>query len=515
MKKYFVVFILYFISGFLIRTGYTVLAQEVQVDSLKKLLLVNSDGNKKELQLLNNLGQAYLKIKNYDSSLVFFKAALLIDQKMNSPFGLSLDYLGLGKSISNASDKTLLKAGFEPLNRNKLILDFFQKAVDLGVKSKNKKTLSEVYKELSEFYEKQNKPKLSFDYYKKYIAYKDSISNIVNANTVAKLQHQYDTEKKEQVIALLKADKKIAEKEISKKKTERNGFMAGCTLLLLTVGVAFNRYMVKQKANKELSGALSRLKELQQQLVEKEKAASLGQLTAGIAHEIQNPLNFVINFSQLNKRLLQEWDETTDHNLQAEILLDIRDNATKVERHGNRANGIIQSMLMHSRDSHLERELTDFNELCQEALNFSWQAISINNPEFVCNNIVRFQNNLPFVNLVKQDISRVVVNLLNNSFYAVKEKFDSGNAAAINPEITIETFLKEKNIILEISDNGNGIPESLKNKIFQPFFTTKPTNMGTGLGLSISNDIAKAHSGELYLQSSSTEGTKFVLSLPV
>lgn len=515
MKKVFVVSIFYFISGFLVRTGYTVLAQTAQVDSIKKLLLVNGNGNKKELQLLNNLGEAYLKTKNYDSSLVFFKAALLIDQKMNSPLGLSLDYLGLGKSISNVSEKTLLKAGIEPLNRNKLILDFLQKAVDLGVKSNSKKTLREAYKELSEFYEKQNKPEVSFDYYKKYVAYKDSISNIVNANTIAKLQLQYDTDKKEQVIALLNADKKIAEKEISKKKMERNGFMAGCTLLLLTVGVAFNRYMVKQKANKELSGALSRLKELQQQLVEKEKAASLGQLTAGIAHEIQNPLNFVINFSQLNKRLLQEWDETTDHNVQAEILSDIRDNAIKVERHGNRANGIIQSMLMHSRDSHLERELTDFNALCQEALNFSWQAISIADPEFVCNNVIRFQNNLPVVNLVKQDISRVVVNLLNNSFYAVKEKFKSGNAAIINPEITIETFLKEKNIILEISDNGNGIPESLKNKIFQPFFTTKPTNMGTGLGLSISNDIAKAHGGELYLLSSSTEGTVFILSLPV
>lgn len=463
----------------------------------------------------SHLGEAYLQIKNYDSSIVFFNAGLLIDQKMDSPIGLSLEYLGLGRSISNASDKTLIKAGIDPLNRNKLILNYLQKAVELGIKSDNKKTLREAYKELSEFYEMQNKPEISFDYYKKYITYKDSISNIDNANAVALLQLQYDTEKKEQVIALLNTDKKITEKEISKKKTERNGFMAGCTLLLLTAGVAFNRYKVKQKANKELSGALSQLKELQQQLVEKEKAASLGQLTAGIAHEIQNPLNFVINFSQLSKRLLQEWDETSDRAMQAEILADVKDNAAKIERHGNRANGIIQSMLMHSPDNHLRTEPTDFNALCQEALTFSWQAVSIADPDFVCNNVTRFQNNLPPINLVKQDISRVIVNLLNNSFYAVKEKVNTGNSSTFNPEVKLETFLNGKNILLKISDNGNGIPENVKNKIFQPFFTTKPTNLGTGLGLSISNDITKAHEGELHLQSSSAEGTVFILSLPV
>lgn len=593
MKKYFVFSAFYFFSIFINHSGITVHAQALQIDSLKKLLLINNHDNNQKLHLLNSLssfqsnispddalnnsekaitlaqklgnekelavalhnkgfillqnnqytesliylgkvialnldviddltlsicythlGEAYFQIKNYDSSIVFFNKGILISQEINNYRGLSFDYLGIAKSLSAASDKTLIKVFINPINRNKLRIEFLQKAVVFGIKSNSKEIVRDAYLALSEFYERQNKPDVSFDYYKKYITYKDSISNIDNNNTIAILQIQFNTEKKEQQIAMLNTDQKIKAKVIGKAKTERNGFLVGSVLLLLIAGVGFNRYTLKKKANKELSLALNQLKELQHQLIENEKAASLGQLTAGIAHEIQNPLNFVINFSQLNKKILQEWDETSEHNLQVEILADLKDNNSKIKKHGNRANQIIQSMLMHATDNHLHAELTDFNELCQEAFNISWQAFSIVNPDFVCNSVINLQSNLTHINLVKPDISRVVINLLNNSLYAIKEKSITDKSSNFIPEIKLETFLKEKNIILKISDNGIGISESIKNKIFHPFFTTKPANLGTGLGLSISNDITKAHNGELYLQSSSSEGTVFILSLP-
>lgn len=405
----------------------------------------------------------------------------------------------------------------DSLVSNKAVINKLQKDIELSRNSKNITTLAAAYKKLSEQYEKQNNPKASFEYYRKYISCKDSISEIENSNIMAKLQAKYETGKKEQQLALLNTEKTIQNKVISKRKTQRNGFLAGSVLLLLIAGVAFNGYRIKKKTNQQLSSSLVELKQLQQQLIEKEKLASLGQLTAGISHEIQNPLNFIINFSQLNRNLLREWDNNADDELKTDIINDIRENAALIERHGGRANSIIQSMLMHSPDNNtFDREPTDVNELCKEALSFAWQAVSMAYPDFICNNVVIFKTGLPLVKLVKQDMLRVVINLLNNSFYAVREKvLDSKTGSTFNPEVKIETFFNQNKIHLRISDNGNGIAEEIKNKIFQPFFTTKPTHLGTGLGLSISNDITKANNGELQLESSNPSGTAFIISLPV
>jgi len=463
----------------------------------------------------NHLGEAYLKTKNYDSAFFYFNKGLKIDSIIQNPLGLSLEYLGLAKVFAKASPSAQINIGNNALNRNNLIVEYLQKSISLALESNNKKTLRDSYKELSEFYNSQRQINKAFYFFKKHIEYKDSIENTANTNLISMLQLQYDTEKKEQQIKLLNTDNTIKEKEISEKKTQRNGFIIGCILLLLIGGVAFNRYQVKQKANKQLSAALTQLKEAQQQLIEQEKLASLGQLTAGIAHEIQNPLNFVINFSQLSEGLFEDLN-SNDETLKKDTIADLEDNLNIIEKHGKRAEAIIQSMLMHARSKESNIQKVNLNTICKDAIQFSWQAMEHKYPNFICKRELEFDESLPAVNIVEQDIARVIINLLNNALYAVHEKKQSMEMSLnFEPQINIRTLQNDQYVFLNVTDNGNGIPQEIRNKIFQPFFTTKPTNLGTGLGLSISYDIVKTHGGTLSLDNTSEEGTTFEMRLPV
>jgi ligand-binding sensor domain-containing protein/signal transduction histidine kinase len=281
-------------------------------------------------------------------------------------------------------------------------------------------------------------------------------------------------------------------------------------------------YHQLENAHKDLEESHQTLKSTQAQLIQSEKMASLGELTAGIAHEIQNPLNFVNNFSEVSNELIDEVLEERkkekgerDESLEEEILGDLKQNLSKINQHGKRASDIVKGMLEHSRKSTGEKEITDINALCDEYFRLSYHGLRAKNKDFNASIETNFDPDLPKIDIVPQDIGRVLLNLINNALYAVNEKNLSG-LDMYEPKVIITTHLTTNNQIkISIKDNGPGIPDAIKDKIFQPFFTTKPNGQGTGLGLSLSYDIVKAHGGELTVYNNKDEGSIFIIELPL
>jgi signal transduction histidine kinase len=245
--------------------------------------------------------------------------------------------------------------------------------------------------------------------------------------------------------------------------------------------------------------------------------ASLGELTAGIAHEIQNPLNFVNNFSEVNTQLIDELktELLADNKKEAfSIVEDIEQNEQKIIHHGKRADAIVKGMLQHSRVSAGQKELTDVNALADEYLRLSYHGLRAKDKSFNATLQTNFDASIGKINVVPQDIGRVLLNLYNNTFYAVTEKKKQLNGT-FEPVVTVITQKETDKVIITVKDNGTGIPQKAVDKIFQPFFTTKPTGQGTGLGLSLSYDIIKAHGGEIRVESKEGEGSEFIIRLPV
>jgi two-component system, NtrC family, sensor kinase len=271
----------------------------------------------------------------------------------------------------------------------------------------------------------------------------------------------------------------------------------------------------------EIRTTLDNLKSTQSQLIQSEKMASLGELTAGIAHEIQNPLNFVNNFSEVNKEMLEELkaerikpNAERDDALQDELINDVIDNSEKINHHGKRADAIVKGMLQHSRQSSGQKEPTDINALADEYLRLSYHGLRAKDKTFNAEIKTDFDGSIGKVNIIPQDVGRVILNLFNNAFYAVTQK-KKLNIPGYEPTVSVTTKKIDGHISIHIKDNGNGIPQNIVDKIFQPFFTTKPTGEGTGLGLSLAYDIIKAHGGELKVESKEGEGSEFVVQLPV
>ena len=266
-----------------------------------------------------------------------------------------------------------------------------------------------------------------------------------------------------------------------------------------------------------LENTLSNLQTTQTQLIQAEKMASLGELTAGIAHEIQNPLNFVNNFSEVSNELIDEMNEELDKGDLEEakaISLDIRQNLEKINHHGKRADNIVKGMLQHSRSSSGTKEPTDINALADEYLRLAYHGLRAKDKSFNAELVTNFDNSIGSINIMPQDIGRVILNLITNAFYAVNEK--KQRDTKFKPIVAVSSKKSDKHITISVSDNGDGIPEKVKEKIFQPFFTTKPTGQGTGLGLSMSYDIVtKGHGGELQVESNEGEGTTFIINLKI
>ena len=324
-------------------------------------------------------------------------------------------------------------------------------------------------------------------------------------------------------------------------KLRQWSLLAGVSVFFLLAIILYRNNRQKQKTNKVLETTLSDLKSTQAQLIQSEKMASLGELTAGIAHEIQNPLNFVNNFSEVSAELVDEIQEeraksreARDETLVSEIIRDVKQNLEKINHHGKRADAIVKGMLEHSRTGSGEKELTDINNLASEYLNLAYQSFKSKNEGVDIKLITDLDPSLPKIELVRADIGKVLLNILNNAFYAVGNgHVGKGHALSLRPMVIVTTKLWEGSplgaggsngrwVKISISDNGPGIPSSIKDKIFQPFFTTKPTGQGTGLGLSLSYDIVKAHGGEIKLESdqgsglhAGESGSEFTIQMPL
>jgi signal transduction histidine kinase len=324
--------------------------------------------------------------------------------------------------------------------------------------------------------------------------------------------------------------------EETKKQYRNNvrmyGLIAGlCVFLLLTVILWRNNkqkqkaFALLQKQKAKTEQAMQELKSTQSQLIQSEKMASLGELTAGIAHEIQNPLNFVNNFSEVNKELLEELkaerlkpNAQRDEQLEEGIITNVIDNQEKINHHGKRAEAIVKGMLQHSRTSGGQKELTDIS-LADEYLRLAYHGLRAKDKSFNATFKTDFDDSIGKINVVPQDIGRVLLNLINNAFYAVSEKQkNASTSSALNgyePTVTVTTKRLPGKVELIVIDNGNGIPQSVKDKIFQPFFTTKPSGQGTGLGLSLSYDIVtKGHGGTISVESKQGAGTTFTVVIP-
>jgi two-component system, NtrC family, sensor kinase len=277
-----------------------------------------------------------------------------------------------------------------------------------------------------------------------------------------------------------------------------------------------NLYEESKKQKQEIEDTLADLKATQAQLIQKEKMASLGELTAGIAHEIQNPLNFINNFSDLNRELIAEVKDEIEkeiiNNIKA-IANIIEDNEEKISYHGKRADAIVKGMLQHSRASTGKKELTDINALADEYLRLSYHGLRAKDKNFTANFTTGFDESVGKIEVVPEDIGRVLLNLYNNAFYSVNEK-KKQLKGTFEPTVEVTTIRAGDKVEISVRDNGVGIPQKVLNKIYQPFFTTKPTGQGTGLGLSLSYDIIKAHGGELKVETKEGEGAEFIIVIP-
>jgi len=415
----------------------------------------------------------------------------------------------------------------------KYLLSAYQKSVEV----KSNQLQLKYLRELSLFYGRQHNALMAYDYTRKYFNLTDVQDNDSRPFKVA----QYENEEKELVqndsINVLKQQATVQAANIKTKNTVLWSSLIAILLISVSLFFVYRQYRMNKKT-------LLSLRKTQRQLIMSEKMASLGELTAGIAHEIQNPLNFVNNFSEVNKEMLEELKAERlkpkaerDEQTEDEIINDVIDNSEKINHHGKRAGDIVKGMLQHSRSSTGVKEPTDINALADEYLRLSYHGLRAKDKTFNAEMVTDFDESLSAdeagigkINIIPQDIGRVLLNLYNNAFYAVNEKQKvvnqqiSQNPISYQPTVSVTTKKTDNHVIITVSDNGNGIPQNIVDKIFQPFFTTKPTGSGTGLGLSLSYDIVKAHGGELKVESFSGEaatqagkageGTKFIITIP-
>ena len=443
---------------------------------------------------LSYIGIVYLKKGNYTQAKEYFTKAIDASRQVNNLRDLSLSLLNMGDlfSVTGNLDSSLL---------------YTTRGLENALLAGSREFLVSAYSSLSAIYKLRNNVDSAFYYQGLAMAAKDSI------NSVEKIKQFQNIGFDEQ----LKIQELEKEKIENQNKIRIYGLLAGLGVLAIIAFITYRNNRQKQKVNTVLEKTLTDLKSTQAQLIQSEKMASLGELTAGIAHEIQNPLNFVNNFSDLNAELISEMKDEIDKenfNEVKGIANDIEENEKKINHHGKRADAIVKGMLQHSQSSIGVKEPTDINALADEYLRLAYHGLRAKDKSFNVSFKTDFDMSLGPINIIPQDIGRVLLNLYNNAFYAVAEK-QKISGDGYQPTVTIHTKKINGEVEISVADNGNGIPEKVMVKVFQPFFTTKPTGQGTGLGLSLSYDIIKAHQGKININNSPGEGAKFIITLPV
>jgi signal transduction histidine kinase len=377
------------------------------------------------------------------------------------------------------------------------------------------------YNSLSVCYEKTGNFSKALSFYKTSAEITDSIRNRDNIRKATELSMNYEFDKKQEAQRIEQKNKDAVT------RTRQSALIIGLALTLILATAAYKAYRSKQKVNsrlqqqkEEIQTTLTKLENTQAQLIQSEKMASLGELTAGIAHEIQNPLNFVNNFSEVNGELINELKNAVMKGNMDEVSVlanDIESNSEKINHHGKRADAIVKGMLQHSRSSSGAKEPININTLCDEYLRLSYHGMRAKDKSFNATYQTDFDETIEKINIVPQEIGRVVLNLITNAFYAASLPSKGGLSKPHKnktPTVWVSTKREGTKILITIRDNGPGIPANILDKIFQPFFTTKPTGQGTGLGLSLAYDIIKAHGGEIKANSKEGEGAEFIVQLP-
>ena len=496
-----------------------------------------------------NLGRLYLALHKVDSALLFEQRAYELSQQLgfdgyNGSILLNIGRVHLARkdtqeavnyfrsAITESENEQYYRGAIagnlllSMINLKKDKIDsafyFAQRALRASTQVQIPDLLLRSYTAMADFYKKVNIADSTVKYQNLIIRIKDSLFNSKQAQQFQNID--FNEAQRQQELATAKKD--------YRNTLQKYLLIGGLAIFLFAFIILWRNNVHRQRAyhllkrqkqetdfqKAKAENALEELRSTQAQLIQSEKMASLGELTAGIAHEIQNPLNFVNNFSEVNNELIEELKIKNeklkiDNKEVNELLGDIYRNNDKISMHGKRADSIVKGMLQHSRINTGQKEPTDINALCDEYLRLAYHGLRAKDKSFNAEIKTDFDPAVEKVNIVPQDIGRVILNLISNSFYAVNEK-KMLLAGSYEPIVSITTKKLNDKVEIKIADNGSGIPKSIVDKIFQPFFTTKPTGQGTGLGLSLAYDIVKAHGGEIKAQSKEGEGSGFIIQLP-
>lgn len=440
------------------------------------------------------LGNTYVAKGNYGLAAKLFREAITQSGQFNNIWFQARNYNNLATM-------------FDRMNQNDSCIYYAGIALKLCQEHNFAGSMVVASHLLNKAYESERKSDSALKYMNIWVEAKDSVSSQSKVQQFQltkfnEIQHQQELN---------------MSKERYQDKVRFYVLLVALSVFLLLGFVLYWNVRQGKKAKIKIENAYDELKATQEQLIQSEKMASLGELTAGIAHEIQNPLNFVNNFSEVNKELIEEIKlEIANSNLAGVIAIvgNIEDNEDKIIHHGKRADAIVKGMLQHTRASTGQKELSDINVLADEYLRLSYHGLRAKDKSFNATMQTDFDEKIGKIYIIPQEIGRVLLNLYNNAFYVVSEK-KKQESEAYEPTISVKTKRTGDKVEVRVKDNGNGIPQMVLNKIFQPFFTTKPAGQGTGLGLSLSYDIIKAHSGELRVDSKEGEYAEFIIQLPL
>ena len=471
----------------------------------RRLSYEAADGDKNLLGLVNNgLALIHAKLGNTDSSFMYFRQAVECAKGHRQDL-IAIAHLGMAKLFAT---KKMNDSAVHYANLSLYL------AQEIKAPSHELNAVSFLY----ELYSKNQLIDSAYKYLNMTMVLKDSLYNHEKIKQVENLGYTESLRQQQLEQARKKARQQYAN------QVRIYSLVAGLLVLIIVAFILYRNNKQKEKTNlllhhkqEELQNTLEDLKITQTQLIQREKMASLGELTAGIAHEIQNPLNFVNNFSDVNTELIEEMKQEFKAGNNKEgfaIATEVAENEQKINHHGKRADSIVKGMLQHSRSSSAKKEPTDINKLADEYLRLCNQGLRAKDQFFNATIQTDFDESIEKANIIPQDIGRVLLNLYTNAFYAVNEKRKQ-QPEGYEPTVVITTKKISNKVEIKIADNGNGISQRVVDKIFQPFFTTKPTGEGTGLGLSLSYDIIKTHGGEIRVESTEGEGAKFIINLPI